>query len=147
METPDVITLCSDTEEDPPAALEAFLHPVGRLRCIWSGGGLGVGKTTFIRALCKHLGVTDVVTSPTFSLINEYHCHDGAPIYHFDFYRLTSLREAMDIGVEEYFFSNAGLCLIEWPALIESLLPPETLDVAVRVAPDGVRSLAIGVRE
>lgn len=147
METPDVITLCSDTEEDLQAGVEAFLQQVGRLRCICFWGGLGVGKTTFIRALCKHLGVTDVVTSPTFSLINEYHCHDGAPIYHFDFYRLTSLREAMDIGVEEYFFSNTGLCLIEWPALIESLLPPETLDVAVRVAPDGVRSLAIGVRE
>ncbi len=147
METPDVITLRSDTEEDLQAGVEAFLQCVGRLRCICFWGGLGVGKTTFIRALCKHLGVTDVVTSPTFSLINEYHCHDGAPIYHFDFYRLTSLREAMDIGVEEYFFSNAGLCLIEWPALIESLLPPETLDVAVRVAPDGVRSLAIGVRE
>ena len=147
METPDVITLCSDTEEDLQAGVEAFLQRVGRLRCICFWGGLGVGKTTFIRALCKHLGVTDVVTSPTFSLINEYHCHDGAPIYHFDFYRLTSLREAVDIGVEEYFFSNAGLCLIEWPALIESLLPPETLDVAVRVAPDGVRSLAIGVRE
>ena len=147
METPDVITLCSDTEEDLQAGVEALLQQVGRLRCICFWGGLGVGKTTFIRALCKHLGVTDVVTSPTFSLINEYHCHDGAPIYHFDFYRLTSLREAMDIGVEEYFFSNTGLCLIEWPALIESLLPPETLDIAVRVAPDGVRSLAIGVRE
>ena len=147
METPDVITLCSDREEDLQAGVEAFLRHVGRLRCICFWGGLGVGKTTFIRALCKHLGVTDVVTSPTFSLINEYHCHDGAPIYHFDFYRLTSLREAMDIGVEEYFFSNAGLCLIEWPALIESLLPPETLDIAVRVAPDGVRSLAIGGRE
>lgn len=147
METPDVITLCSDAEEDLQAGVEAFLRHVGRLRCICFWGGLGVGKTTFIRALCKHLGVTDVVTSPTFSLINEYHCHDGAPIYHFDFYRLTSLREAMDIGVEEYFFSNSGLCLIEWPALIESLLPAETLDVALRVAPDGVRSLAIGVRE
>ena len=147
METPDVITLYSDTEEDLQAGVEAFLQQGGRLRCIGFLGGLGVGKKTFIRALCKHLGGTDVVTSPTFSLINEYHCHDGAPIYHFDFYRLTSLREAMDIGVEEYFFSNAGLCLIEWPALIESLLPPETLDIAVRVAPDGVRTLAIGVRE
>ena len=147
METPDVITLCSPPAEARPAGGPACGPPVGRLRWIGVGGGLGVGKTTFIRALCKHLGVTDVVTSPTFSLINEYHCHDGAPIYHFDFYRLTSLREAMDIGVEEYFFSNAGLCLIEWPALIESLLPPETLDIAVRVAPDGVRSLAIGVRE
>ncbi len=147
MENPDVITLPSDTEEALQTAVEEFLRHVGRLRCICFWGGLGVGKTTFIRALCKHLGVTDVVTSPTFSLINEYHCHDGAPVYHFDFYRLTSLREAMDIGVEEYFSGNTGLCLIEWPALVESLLPPETLDVTLRVEPDGERRLVIGVRE
>lgn len=147
MEEYQVIAIPSEESQDLQKAVEEFLHSVGRLRCVCFWGGLGAGKTTFIRALCQHLGVTDVVTSPTFALINEYHCDDGAPVYHFDFYRLNSLREALDIGVEDYLLSNRGLCLIEWPALVESLLPPESLDVALRLAAGGGRELIIGARE
>jgi len=145
--TVDVVEIRSEAEADLEVAVKEFLQKVSRLNCICFWGGLGAGKTTFIRALCKYLGVVDVVTSPTFSIINEYHCSDGAIIYHFDFYRLNSLREAEDIGVEDYFSNSEGLCLIEWPAIVEPILPAHLLDVAIVAQPDGRRFLKIGARE
>jgi len=145
--TVDVVEIRSEAEADLEVAVKEFLQKVSRLNCICFWGGLGAGKTTFIRALCKYLGVVDVVTSPTFSIINEYHCSDGAIIYHFDFYRLNSLREAADIGVEDYFSNSEGLCLIEWPAIVEPILPAHLLDVAIVAQPDGRRFLKIGARE
>lgn len=145
--TVDVVEISSEAEADLEVAVKEFLQKVSRLNCICFWGGLGAGKTTFIRALCKYLGVVDVVTSPTFSIINEYHCSDGAIIYHFDFYRLNSLREAEDIGVEDYFANSEGLCLIEWPAIVEPILPAHLLDVAIVAQPDGRRFLKIGARE
>lgn len=85
-------------------------------------GGVGAGKTTLIKNLCIGLGVQDLVSSPTFSLINEYITNENQLIYHFDFYRLNNLNEALNLGVEEYLFSG-NVCLIEWPELIEELLP------------------------
>lgn len=96
-------------------------------------GPMGAGKTTFIKNLCKKLQVVDEVNSPTFSIINEYQSTSGEFIYHFDFYRIKKLEEAFDIGYENYFY-NGSLCLIEWPELIESLLPEKY--IKVEITPD-----------
>jgi tRNA threonylcarbamoyladenosine biosynthesis protein TsaE len=102
-------------------------------------GAMGAGKTTFIKALCEALGVTDQVTSPTFAIVNEYQGRE--PIYHFDFYRIKRLEEAYDLGFEEYCYSGR-LCLIEWPELIEELLPDDTVRVTIDVLPDGSRTVS-----
>ena len=91
-------------------------------------GEMGVGKTTLIKALSLQLGVTDVVSSPTFSIVNEYQADEYTKIYHFDFYRLETEEEAYDMGYEEYFFQN-DLCLIEWPEKIEGLIPEDIIKV------------------
>lgn len=101
-------------------------------------GKMGVGKTTFTKALCEELGVEDVINSPTFAIVNEYEDGQGDPIYHFDFYRIKRLTEAYDIGFEEYLDSGY-LCLIEWPELIEELLPEETVRVTIEEQEDGTR--------
>jgi tRNA threonylcarbamoyladenosine biosynthesis protein TsaE len=93
---------------------------------------MGVGKTTLTRALCAALGVEDEVSSPTFSLVNEYRDKQNRPIYHFDFYRIDSVDEAERIGAQEYFDSGY-LCLIEWPSRVEPLLPPDRLLVTIEV--------------
>jgi tRNA threonylcarbamoyladenosine biosynthesis protein TsaE len=105
-------------------------------------GEMGAGKTTFIKALCQSLGVQDEVSSPTFSLVNEYRGAQNQPIYHFDFYRLNNPREAEDIGALEYFDSGY-LCLIEWPSRIEDLLPPDRLLITLTVTGLETRELKI----
>ena len=104
-------------------------------------GKMGVGKTTFIKALCEELGVADVINSPTFAIVNEYQAGDGLPIYHFDFYRIKRPEELFDIGFEEYI-DNGALCLMEWPELVEDYLPEETLSVSITENPDGSRTLS-----
>ena len=89
-------------------------------------GEMGAGKTTFIKEICKILGVEEDITSPTFSLVNEYKTANGKTIYHFDFYRIRSIEEVYDIGYEDYFFSN-NICLIEWPSKVEELLEGEDI--------------------
>lgn len=101
-------------------------------------GKMGVGKTTFTKALCEELGVEDVINSPTFAIVNEYMDGQGSPIYHFDFYRIKRLVEAYDIGFEEYLDSG-NLCIIEWPELIEELLPEDTVRVTIEEQEDGHR--------
>ncbi len=93
-------------------------------------GSMGAGKTTLIKDLCHHMGVTDEVNSPTFAIVNEYVTEEGEPVYHFDFYRIKKLEEAYDIGYENYFYSG-HLCLIEWPELIEPLLPDRYVRVDI----------------
>ena len=93
-------------------------------------GAMGAGKTTFTKRLCKAMGVVDTVSSPTFSLVNEYLGANGIPVYHFDFYRIQNLEEAMDIGPEEYFDSGS-YCLVEWPELIEPLLPATCVKILI----------------
>lgn len=105
-------------------------------------GQMGAGKTTFIKALCNALGVEDDVNSPTFTIVNEYRSAKGFPVYHFDFYRINSLREAYDIGIDEYFGSD-GISLIEWSEKIEELLPDECFRVYVQVDELGNRSIRI----
>jgi len=105
-------------------------------------GKMGAGKTTFIKAICKALGVQDNVNSPTFTIINEYKSAKGFPIYHFDFYRINRLQEAYDIGTEDYF-SGSGLCLIEWPEKIAEILPEDSIKVSITTNPDLSRTIEI----
>ena len=105
-------------------------------------GQMGAGKTTFIKALCEALGVSETVTSPTFAIVNEYRADEtGELIYHFDFYRIKKLDEAYDMGCEDYFYSGA-VCFIEWPELVEDLLPGNTVWVDIRLNDDETRTLS-----
>ena len=106
-------------------------------------GKMGAGKTTFIKALCKLLGVEDEVNSPTFAIINEYRSETTAElIYHFDFYRIKKLEEVYDLGYEDYFYSGA-LCFIEWPELVEELLPLDAKKVTINENSDGSRTITL----
>lgn len=112
-------------------AAKALLKFAGENKIFVFQGEMGAGKTTFIKSLCKELGVHDVVNSPTFSIVNEYAAGDEV-VYHFDFYRIKNLQEAYDIGYEEYFYSG-HLCLIEWPERITELLPQSYLKIEIAV--------------
>ncbi len=101
---------------------------------------MGAGKTTLIKAICKELGVVENISSPTYSIVNEYRASSGKIIYHFDFYRIHEEEEALDIGTEEYLDSGA-LCLIEWPNNIESLLPNDVMDIYIKVKDDNLREI------
>ena len=126
--------------QDLPRAARVFLDHIGDIRVIAFYGSMGAGKTTFITALCEALGVRDVVNSPTFTIVNEYRDGAGEPVYHFDFYRINRLSEALDIGLYEYFDSGA-LCLVEWPEMIEELLPEDVLKVQILVDDADTRTL------
>ena len=126
--------------EDLPRAAKVFLEKKGDASIIAFYGGMGAGKTTFITALCNELGVSDIVGSPTFTIVNEYRSGAGEPVYHFDFYRINRLSEAMDIGLYEYFDSGC-LCLVEWPEMIEELLPEDTLKVQIMIEDRDTRTL------
>ncbi|WP_443945280.1 tRNA (adenosine(37)-N6)-threonylcarbamoyltransferase complex ATPase subunit type 1 TsaE [Pedobacter sp. AW1-32] len=118
--------------------LEALPHVAEQLLAFSSAaktytfeGEMGAGKTTFIKQFCTVLGVKDVVSSPTYSIVNEYE-GSGTAVYHFDFYRIKSIQEAYDMGYEEYFYGD-GICLIEWPQLIEELLPQDRISVHIEI--------------
>lgn len=104
---------------------------------------MGAGKTTFIKAICEELGVEDVITSPTFAIVNEYTDGEGAPVYHFDFYRIKKMEEVYDMGADDYFYSG-NLCFMEWPELIEDALPEDVVKVTITPQPDGSREVVIG---
>jgi len=123
-------------------AARHFLRETAGTRIFAFYGQMGSGKTTFIKALCHEMGVTDTVTSPTFTLINEYRRPGGLPVFHFDFYRIKEISEVLDFGIEEYFDSDSP-CFMEWPELIEPLLPPETLRISITVMDDGSRVIGI----
>lgn len=126
--------------ENMPEVALAFIEAMGDKRLFAFEGGMGAGKTTFITEICRQLGASDDSGSPTFSIVNEYRAADGAPIYHFDFYRLDSPAEALDMGAEDYFYSG-NLCLMEWPDRIGNLLPEETVTVEITELPDGRRKI------
>lgn len=124
-------------------AAREFIAAMGDNTVFALYGKMGTGKTTFIKALCQELGVEDVVTSPTFAVINEYRSDiAGELIYHFDFYRIKKLEEVYDMGYEDYFYSGA-LCFIEWPELVEELLPGNTIKVTIEELEDGSRKLTM----
>ena len=128
--------------EDLERAAREFLKEIGDRTLVAFYAPMGAGKTTFTTAVCKVLGVQeDAVSSPTFAIVNEYRTADGSPLFHFDFYRIERLEEALDIGLYDYLDSGC-LCLMEWPENIEDLLPEETLKVTIHVNPDGSRTLS-----
>ncbi len=123
-------------------AARRFVDNMGRGRVFAFYGKMGAGKTTFIKAVCEQLGVEDVITSPTFAIVNEYTSESsGDTIYHFDFYRIKKLDEVYDMGYEEYFYGG-GLCFIEWPELVESLLPEDATKVTISENADGTRTVS-----
>ncbi len=127
---------------DMPEAAEQFIKAIDQNTVFAFYGKMGAGKTTFIKAVCKALGVTDVVNSPTFSIVNEYRSDTtGELIYHFDFYRIKKLEEVYDMGYEDYFYSGA-LCFIEWPELVEEILPGDVVRVDIEELEDGTRKIA-----
>ena len=139
-------------------AARQFVNAIGDRRVFAFYGQMGAGKTTFIKAVCEALGVEDVITSPTFAIVNEYSlpptpsCRGGeqkasptgggleGALYHFDFYRIKKLEEVYDMGYEDYFYSGA-LCFIEWPELIEELLPEDAVKVSIVEQEDGSRMI------
>lgn len=123
-------------------AAQEFVAQMGHRRVFAFYGGMGAGKTTFIKALCQQLGVKDAVTSPTFAIVNEYGSDIG-PIYHFDFYRIKNLAEVMDLGFDDYAYSG-HLCLMEWPELIEDQLPDNTVSVHIEETDNGMRKVTVG---
>lgn len=128
-----------DGLQDLDRAAAEFLKEIGNNRLIALYAPMGAGKTTFTTAICKQLGVVeDAVSSPTFAIVNEYRTASGEPMYHFDFYRITKLQEAVDIGFFDYIDSGA-LCIMEWPENVEDILPEETLKVSIKVLPDESR--------
>lgn len=122
-------------------AAREFISVIGDHKVFAFYGSMGAGKTTFVKAICEELGVEDVITSPTFAIINEYSGRDGV-IYHFDFYRIKKLEEVYDMGYEDYFYSGA-LCFIEWPELIEDVLPEDAVKVRITENADGSRSVTL----
>ena len=116
---------------DLPKIAKALLDKYPNTKVFALHAGMGAGKTTFVKAIAKMLGITEIVTSPTFSIVNSYK-NNTISVYHFDFYRIKDIREAYDIGYEEYFYSG-HYCFVEWPELIESLMPDDTVEVTITV--------------
>ena len=128
--------------EDIKRAASEFVALIGERRIFAFYGHMGAGKTTFIKAICEELGVTDAVSSPTFAIVNEYASTMGS-IYHFDFYRIKRSSEVLDLGFEDYAYSG-NLCLMEWPELIEEFLPEETVGVHIEEIEGGKRRVMVG---
>lgn len=127
--------------DDLPSIARQIVSFAGQNRIFLFYGDMGAGKTTLIKAICKHLGAEDAVTSPSFAIVNEYQT-PSTSIYHFDFYRLKDQREAFDLGYEEYFYSGA-YCFIEWPEKIPDLLPESFIKTEITVTADGSRNLVL----
>lgn len=119
-------------------AARKFIEHMGDHKVFAFYGSMGAGKTTFIKAICEELGVKETVASPTFAIINEYKDKNDCSIYHFDFYRINKLEEVYDFGYEDYFYSGS-LCFIEWPELVEQVLPVHTVRIAIREMGNGSR--------
>lgn len=120
-------------------AANLFIENKGSGKVFAFYGKMGAGKTTFVKAICEALGVEDVITSPTFAIVNEYQSTTtDQPIYHFDFYRIKKLEEVFDMGYEDYFYSGS-LCFLEWPELIEDILPQDVVKVKISEQEDGSR--------
>jgi len=136
------LTITCHSESELPSIAQELLAAYPDARVFAFYGKMGAGKTTFIKVLCHQLGATDIVQSPSFTIINEYKINAGNSIYHFDFYRIRKLEEVMDIGYEEYFFSG-NFCFIEWPEKIGQLLPKDVVEVFI--SGDNERMIEFGM--
>lgn len=137
------LTIENSTLDTLAESARSILNVAGNNTLWCFHGEMGAGKTTLIQTICKELGVTEEVTSPTFSLVNEYHTLSGKTIYHFDFYRIRSIEEVYDIGYEDYFYSNS-ICLIEWPSNIAALLEGEpVLNITISKSSEDTRRIDI----
>jgi tRNA threonylcarbamoyladenosine biosynthesis protein TsaE len=123
-------------------AAELLLKSFAESRLFAFYGAMGSGKTTIIKAICEYLQATDLVSSPTFTIVNEYITKDGSSLYHIDFYRIKKSEEVFDFGIEEYF-ADGSYCFMEWPELIEDYLPPETVRVRISVGREEERILEV----
>ena len=121
-----------------------FIDKIGKNRIFLFDGEMGAGKTTFIAEVCRLLGADDDFGSPTFSLVNEYADKEGRPIYHFDFYRIDNPQEALEIGVDDYFYSG-NLCFVEWPDRLGNLIPEDAVVVRIEENPDNSRKISLHV--
>lgn len=130
---------------DIDTAAKIFVEKFGNKKIFAFYGEMGAGKTTFIKAVCKSMGVTGTITSPTFSLVNEYETDNGMTIYHFDFYRIENIEEVYDFGYEDYFYSDK-MCFIEWPELVETLLPEDVVEVKISVDDNEQRLISVQQR-
>lgn len=124
------------------SAAKEFVKLMGDDKIFAFHGAMGAGKTTFIKAVCEELGVKETITSPTFAIINEYKDREGSSIYHFDFYRINKLEEVFDFGYEDYFYSG-NLCFIEWPEIVNSILPENSVIVSIEEQENGKRILEL----
>lgn len=124
------------------SAARELLKLYGKNKIFAFYGGMGAGKTTIIKAICEELGAIDIISSPTFTLVNEYKTEIGETIYHIDFYRIKKQEEVFDFGVEEYLTGDSW-CFMEWPGLVEEILPPETVKVNITVDDNEQRILSI----
>lgn len=123
-------------------AARQFVDAMGENKVFAMFGPMGVGKTTFVKAVCEILGVEDTITSPTFAIVNEYRTNTGDQIFHFDFYRIRKVEEVYDMGYEDYVYSGA-VCFLEWPELIEKLLPEDAVRVTLSEEEDGTRTITL----
>lgn len=121
-------------------AAKEFIANMGNNTIFAFYGKMGAGKTTFIKAVCEEFGVDDVITSPTFAIVNEYTDKNDDPIYHFDFYRIKKIDEVYDMGFDDYVYSG-HLCFMEWPELVEDILPEETVKVTITANENGSRTI------
>ena len=135
-------TLTIDSQSELRTVADAILQNLDGRTIVAFYGQMGAGKTTLIREIVARLGSTDVVTSPTFALVNQYSTANGDAVYHFDFYRINRLEEAFDLGYEEYFYSG-DLCLIEWSEKIGELLPEDVMTVTIHVNSEVSRTFEI----
>lgn len=135
-------TITINSLDEYPKAAREFIRFMEKGRIFAFYGKMGSGKTTFIKSICEELGVEDTINSPTFAIVNEYEDRDMNTIYHFDFYRIKSIAEVYNMGYEEYFYGGA-YCFMEWPELVEELLPEETIKVYIEENEDTTRTVRI----
>ncbi len=135
-------TFIAKSAEELDSLAPAILDAIGPNRVVAMDAPMGAGKTTLVKAICRFLGSTSVVNSPTFAIINDYDLPDGKALYHFDLYRLKDVNEAFNMGFDEYFYSG-NYCFVEWPAIAESILPENSSTLRISVNDDGSRTITV----
>lgn len=135
-------TFIAKSAEELDSLAPAILDAIGSNRVVAMDAPMGAGKTTLVKAICRFLGSTSVVNSPTFAIINDYDLPDGKDLYHFDLYRLKDVNEAFNMGFDEYFYSG-NYCFVEWPAIAESILPENSSTLRISVNDDGSRTITV----